>query len=307
MKNTKKILVLTGGLGNQLFQLAAGLTVASPENLIIDRNLGSPRLNRRGNPDLDSFIFPSPLNFNAVSKRKFKFSDLALFAFKISSKRFSRAFVQRKWLWLKDRAALFGVFLSDGVGFDPRLSKEMKSKWIFGPFHTYKHIQLNPTRDFISAMIPREYPDWLRELKIASTVEKPIVLHVRLADYIKIQELGILRSEYFDLSLKLAVNQFPDSYIWLFTDEEDLALKILGKNNSAKLRIINYDSSDSASNLEAMRFGHSYVLSNSTFGWWGAYLSYSPNPKVICPRNWFRTKLNPICMIPVDWELVDNA
>lgn len=307
MKNTKKILVLTGGLGNQLFQLAAGLTVASPGNLIIDRNLGSPRLNRRGNPDLDSFEFPSPLRFNAPSKGKFKFPDLGLFVFKISSKRFSQATVQRIWLWLKNRAGLFGVFLSDGVGFDSRLSKEMKSKWIFGPFHTYKYIQVNSTWDFISAMTPREYPDWLRELKIASVVEKPIVLHVRLADYKKIQELGILSSEYFESGLKLAVDQSPDSYIWLFTDEEDLALRILGKNDSVKMRIINYDSIDSASNLEAMRFGYSYVLSNSTFSWWGAYLSYSPNPKVFCPRNWFRTKQNPIFMIPGDWELVDNA
>lgn len=306
MKNTKKILVLTGGLGNQLFQLAAGLTVATPENLIIDRNLGNPRINRRGNPDLDSFMFPSPLRYSAPSKGKFKFSDLGLFLFKIASKRFSKAIVQRKWLWLKNRAALFGIFLSDGVGFDSRLSNELKSKWIFGPFHTYMYIQNNSTREFISAMIPREYPDWLRELKIAASVEKPIILHMRLTDYKNISELGILGSDYFESGLKLAINQFPDSHIWLFTDEEELALRILCKNDSAKMRIINYDTSDSASNLEAMRFGHSYVLANSTFSWWGAYLSYSPNPKVFCPKFWFRTKQNPIFMLPNDWELVDN-
>jgi hypothetical protein len=307
VKSKQRVLVLTGGLGNQLFQLAAGLSVANPEDLIIDCNLGSPRLNRHGNPELDSFTFPKPLRFNVVSKSKIKFSNLGLFLFKISSKRFTRDKVQRKWLRLKNKASLFGVFLSDGVGFDARLCKEMTSKWIFGPFHTYRHIQVEATRDFIAAMRPREYPDWLRELQIASNLEKPIVLHIRLADYKTIQELGILRSEYFENSLKFAVTQSPDSRIWLFTDEEGLALRILGDYDLAKLRIINYDLSDSASNLEAMRFGHSYVLSNSTYSWWGAYLSYSSNPKVYCPKSWFKTKPNPALMIPVDWELVENS
>jgi hypothetical protein len=307
VRHRKKILVLTGGLGNQLFQLAAGITAAPPERLMIERNLGSPRLNLQGYPDLDSFVFPSPLSFNAVNKWKFKLSEIGLLAFKISSKRFSNKLLQRNWLWLKDRAVIFGIFLSDGVGFDSRLKGGMRAKWIIGPFHTYKYLEFGPTHDFISAMIPREYPNWLRELKIASVVEKPIILHVRLADYKNIKELGILGPQYFQSSLKLAVKQFPDSLIWLFTDEEDLALKIVGKDYLSQIRIIDYDLNDSASNLEAMRFGHCYVLSNSTFSWWGAYLSYSLSPKVFCPRNWFRTKQNPISMIPVEWELVDNS
>ena len=307
MKDDKKVLVLTGGLGNQLFQLAAGLACTDPKNLVVDYNLGKPRLNRRGTPDIDSFSFPSQITFDTLTKRKLAFSKFGSLAFKVSSKKFQNSIAQYVWLWLKDRLGIFSVFLSDGVGFDPRLNSKVKHKWIFGPFHTYKYVERDSIRRFISAMAPREHPDWLRALEIAAVDEKPIVLHIRLSDYKNIQELGILRETYFESSLKLAISHFPNSRIWLFTDEEELAIKILGEIYSPEMRIINYDLSDSASNLEAMRFGHAYVLSNSTFSWWGAYLSKSPNPKVFCPDKWFKTKQNPLYMIPREWEMVANS
>ena len=307
MKSTKKVLVLTGGLGNQLFQLAAGLSTTDPENLVIDYHLGKPRLNRRGTPDLDSFSFPSQITFETLTSRNLFFSNFGSLAFKVSSKKFHGSLAQYIWLWLKNRFKIFSIFLSDGVGFDPRLNSKVNIKWIFGPFHTYKYLEQDSIRRFISAMVPREHPDWLRKLEIASVDEKPIILHIRLADYKNIEELGILGGAYFKNSLKLAINEFPNSRIWLFTDEEDLARKILGEIYSPEMRIINYDLSDSASNLEAMRFGHAYVLSNSTFSWWGAYLSKSPNPKVFCPDKWFKTKQNPLYMIPSEWEMVANS
>ena len=307
MKKIDKVLVLTGGLGNQLFQLAAGLTTAASENLVIDRNLGRPRLNRLGSPDLDSFLFPSPLTFNTKSKKASVFFSLGSIMFKVSSKKFNNRLVQRSWIWLKDKAALFRLFLSDGVGFDSRVCAELRCKWIYGPFHTYKYVERDSVYNFMSAMVPRDYPSWLAELKIAAVEEMPIILHIRLSDYKKIPELGILRPAYFKRALDLALNQFPDSHIWLFTDEEPLALKILGESYMSKIRVINFDPTDSASNLEAMRFGHCYVLSNSTFSWWGAYFSHSPHPRIFCPENWFRKKQNPLYLIPEDWEKVANS
>jgi hypothetical protein len=306
MKKTRKTFVITGGLGNQLFQLAAGLTSAGPQNLILERNLGKPRLNAQGYPDLDSFVFPTQLNFTAQRKWKLMLSNVGSLAFKISSKEFKNRIVQTAWLGLKAKFENLSLFLSDGVGFDPRLTTVIKPKWFFGPFHTYQYVQCDSTHEFMRAMYPRIYPDWLRSLSVAAVIERPIILHIRLTDYLNIQELGILRADYFKRSLEKAIEHFPHSRIWLFTDEENLALRFLDNHYSEKIRIINYDQADTAANLEAMRLGNCYVISNSTFSWWGAYLSHSPEPKVFCPKNWFRTKQNPSLMIPKEWEAVDN-
>ena len=155
-------------------------------------------------------------------------------------------------------------------------------------------------------ILPKSYPKWLVDLKEVSVSEKPIVLHIRLSDYKNISELGILTDAYYRDALAMAVKDFPDSRIWLFTDEERLALRMLEELDCKNMRVINYDPRDSAANLEAMRFGLCFVLSNSTFSWWGASLAYAPNSKVFCPENWFKTKENPKDLIPQNWIRIKN-
>jgi len=302
----QKVVVLTGGLGNQLFQLAAGLHVSSPDELILEGRLGMPRLNSLKRPDLDSFEFPFTLHY-VCSPRASQFSKyLTSILFKISSKSFDSNAIQWFWLFLKSCALRGGVFVSNGVGFDPRLAANVEAKWIFGPFHCYTYLESPEVSTIIRPMRPRIYPAWLRDLQEVSKTEKPIVLHLRLSDYKDIPELGILTKSYYKTSLTMAMKDFPSSRIWLFTDEERLALQLLEDIDCKEMRIINYDSADSAANLEAMRFGECFILSNSTFSWWGATLAYSPNAKIICPENWFKTKGNPRDMLPPNWIKVKN-
>jgi hypothetical protein len=51
-----------------------------------------------------------------------------------------------------------------------------------------------------------------------------------------------------------------------------------------------------------MRRGAGYVLSNSTFGWWGAFLSKTGNPRVVVPKPWFVTLEDPRQLNPEFWS-----
>ena len=59
--------------------------------------------------------------------------------------------------------------------------------------------------------------------------------------------------------------------------------------------------------LETMRHGNGYVIANSTFSWWGAFLSRTPNAKVIGPEPWFKTKGGPNDLIVEPWKGIDPA
>jgi hypothetical protein len=306
MNKKQKVIVLTGGLGNQLFQVAAGLFATSADRLLIEGKLGRPRLNSQNRPEIDSFDFPFKLNYRSLPLRGRFSKYLTTVLFKVSSKTFSSIALQRFWLFLKSSALRFGLFLSDGVGYDPRLIANSDAKWIIGPFHCFRYLESPAVSELMQPMKPKFYPNWLRDLEEQSKTEKPIILHIRLSDYKNISELGILTNSYYRKSLDLAVKDFPNSRIWLFTDEESLALRMLENSDYESMRIINCDPSDSAANLEAMRLGHCFVLSNSTFSWWGASLAYSPNAKIFCPENWFKTKDNPKGLIPQNWIKVRN-
>jgi hypothetical protein len=48
-----------------------------------------------------------------------------------------------------------------------------------------------------------------------------------------------------------------------------------------------YESNDLIYDLCLMSRCHDHVISNSTFSWWGSWLSTNPNKKVIAPKVWF--------------------
>jgi hypothetical protein len=55
-----------------------------------------------------------------------------------------------------------------------------------------------------------------------------------------------------------------------------------------------------------MRLGEGYVIANSTFSWWGAYLSRSSNPLIIAPRPWFSKVESPRDLIPDSWLTIET-
>lgn len=45
-----------------------------------------------------------------------------------------------------------------------------------------------------------------------------------------------------------------------------------------------------------------FIIANSSFSWWGAWLSSSPEKVVVCPTQWFGDKdLDTSDLIPKEW------
>jgi hypothetical protein len=68
------------------------------------------------------------------------------------------------------------------------------------------------------------------------------------------------------------------------------------------------DENGALSHLETlfvMSFGSAFVIANSTFSWWSAFLSESPDV-VIAPQKWYRNKIDPEDLIPPNWKREDS-
>jgi predicted nucleic acid-binding Zn finger protein len=169
-----------------------------------------------------------------------------------------------------------------------------------GYFQSYRwggesQIALKKSLNFISKSATIETYESLAESEI------PLVVHVRLGDYLLENGFGTPSPEYYAQAIKYALSTGTYGKIWLYSDDLPRAISLLPSDLDIELRMIDEIDASPTATLETMRFGKGYVIANSTFSWWGAFLSYSDNPLVIYPSPWFKSIESPAKLVPPTW------
>jgi hypothetical protein len=309
---SKVLLQITGGLGNQLFQLAAGLSLVpdQPNQLAIEGKLGKPRVSTGGSAEIFSFDWPVPLKI--VPTRVGKFSDfmsrvtgyclrLGVIPTNLESKKLIREsilFIASSFLsiFLKERRK---IVIGEGTGYT-EFDTTIKNPYLVGYFQTYKCAQLS--RSFLAmAKVSKTGPE-LDLLYSVAQREAPLVVHYRFGDYLLEEDFGIPSSAYYSTAIGKFLESNDFKSIWVFSDDLEKAREKLVMDKRLPVRWINSVDDSVVSTLQAMRLGHGYVVANSSFSWWGAFLSFSSTAEVVAPKPWFKGMEDPKDLIPPSWH-----
>ena len=145
----------------------------------------------------------------------------------------------------------------------------------------------------------------LLDFKELAAKEKPLIVHVRLGDYIGIDSFGIPSKVYYEEALSLQSKNSRFNKIWLFSNEPEDALEFIPKIYQDIVRVVPEIGNSSSETLELMRHGVGYVIGNSTYSWWGAFLSYTDSPLVVAPSPWFKGEPSPHELIPPNWLQIE--
>jgi hypothetical protein len=191
-----------------------------------------------------------------------------------------------------------------GIGYH---KTEFTGKYTFlvGYFQTYFWASQEPTYSKLRNLKLKVQDSTVGEYKKLAIIEKPLVVHIRLGDYKGIEAFGIPSQNYYDKSISELWKSGNYRKIWVFTNERAEAVKYLPEWVLEKCRWIPEIGGSAAQTLEVMRYGVGYVIANSTYSWWGAFLSYTPEPKVIAPNPWFKSMDSPELITPKYWKLHD--
>jgi len=136
-----------------------------------------------------------------------------------------------------------------------------------------------------------------------SRVEKPLIVHVRLGDYLFEKDFGIPSPKYYSSAITKALSLGTFHSIWLFSDSLEEARRYLPNELSVKIRKFHSVEFSTSLSFQIMRLGYGYVIANSTFSWWAAYLTRSQGAPVIAPDPWFKSIPQPKLLIPTSWIL----
>lgn len=305
---------LTGGLGNQLFQLAFLMT-RDTDIKIAEVNLGRPRINSMSLPDVSDFDFSSSINFKSLMNHSTITRKLVGYLLRAGLESYSSVWVQlfnsciqhiaNLIISMKLSRKLKTVYSKDN-GFN--LIPESKgSEYLIGYFQSYRWLEeRNKIKDFFQNLkLKKPSDDFINFLSLHGE-KKSLAVHVRLGDYLQDPTLGVLGAEYYELAITQIMGNDRYDEIWLFSNEPEKAILYIPNCYMQLVRVIPDFSGSSAETLEAMRHASAYVIANSSLSWWGAKLSYSRNPKVIAPKPWFTGKPDPRDLIPGEWKQIER-
>jgi len=306
----KDYVSLTGGLGNQLFQVAAALDTSRGNKVRLVYELGSPRVSEDGNPDLFQFDISQigeRHNLRAVSWFEKKIAGFTL-RMGVSPRLIERnRLAERTVIQVSEffLSRLIGekikIALGNGVGFC-NVIKTNQARLFLGYFQSYRWGEGHPDSFPLKALeLINEGSNYLHYKEISFS-KKILAVHIRLGDYKQESDFGILSPNYYNTAVQkiLARNQFDS--IWAFSDEPDIAKSSYLRNSELPVTWIETQGMSSAETLQTLRLCHGYVIGNSSFSWWGAKLSFQENPPVLAPSKWFAGQTDPLELIPEDWE-----
>jgi len=308
-KHTSCYIHLMGGLGNQLFQLAAGLHHSFRHGciLVLDESSTSIRRNYLGHAEVLSYKSSKYLNTSVQSwykkiSRKFTNRILRLSLSSNSNKInsyliFLLVFIQSIILSANFKK-IIKVWSARQIGYE-QINCFRNSNYLIGYFQSYKYASEPHVNSILRSLTyPNKSVESYKDLCLA---EKPLIVHIRLGDYNNEPQFGIVSKDYYASSISIMMKRYNFISIHVFSDDIEMAKSFIPKKYFSICRWMDGKGELSNTTLEKMRCGSAYIIGNSTFGWWGAYLSHTKNPPTIAPEPWFIEMNEPNELIPPEW------
>jgi hypothetical protein len=148
-----------------------------------------------------------------------------------------------------------------------------------------------------------------KTLEVAERIRQArtaVSLHVRRGDYTLASEGNIaLPMDYYGRAIARMTEQFEDVTFFVFSDDIEFTRANLPAGLNAEFVDHNNDAT-SHEDLYLMSQCQHHILANSTFSWWGAWLNPSATKVVLAPKQWhLRADTYYPELMPLSWELLD--
>lgn len=313
MKNRPIYLSLTGGLGNQLFQLSAALSLANGREVVIFDCFGKPRKGRFGNSEISDLILPTKIEIVDRKDAHWLLQKIVGYSLRIGiiPSRIEKSLSFQKIVPLFSSLALsiylrkvIRIFFATGNGYDARLL-QTRSNFLIGYFQSYLWASNPDIEKIMQGLFKFPMSAEYSKYEVLAAKERPLVVHIRLQDYLMEEEFGIPPIQYYRDAIKLQMETGEYDSIWLFSDDLSKARDYFPDEFQHHVREVDLVEKSSCITLGVMALGHGYVIANSTFSWWAAFLSESSEKKVIAPYPWFKGKESPESLLPPSWDILN--
>lgn len=115
-----------------------------------------------------------------------------------------------------------------------------------------------------------------------------VMINVRRGDYLeKLDHHGVVSREYLLNAMELMKKDHSDLFFYVFSDDIPWCRENLADEEHVFFVDESYYDAKYQYYLQLMLMCKHFILANSSFAWWSAWLSRSKDKLVIAPKNWF--------------------
>lgn len=189
------------------------------------------------------------------------------------------------------------------------LQAHTRKVYLVGYWQTYKTVEAQAAtlRDEFTLQTELS-PQSASLLDRVSHEPQSVSLHIRRGDYTLAAEGNrVLPMKYYMEAMERMRGLFPKAVFFVFSDDMEFARREL--HGLQDVAFVDHNTAVAAhEDLWLMSRCHHHILANSSFSWWGAWLNPRSAKHVIAPKQWMMTpgSYYPELMPPA-WELLDVA
>lgn len=269
-----KVIRLTGGLGNQLFQYAFS-------------------------KQLQDEVFFDLSGYETDDKRRY---ELGHFCCRVKAaspellEGFEDRYVRRRIPKLLRQALGLSKYVvhtsrvreKSSLVYDPELARREGDCYYLGFFQSEKYFcayRQELLRDFsLRDELDEANLKILRQIRSCNSVS----LHVRRGDYVALADIyGLCDVQYYRRAAAYVAGAVKDPVFFVFSDDIPWAKENLKLDYPLVFVDVN-DDSRAHFDLELLKNCRHNVIANSSFSWWGAWLNENPEKIVVAPKVWLK-------------------
>ena len=286
------IVKLQGGLGNQLFQWAFGLSRSIKSDVPLKFDVSSYKNDQLRKLEIQSIISDVKIaSEHDISQVKGEKNLVSILLRKIKTGLLP---------YYKRR-----IICEPNFTFDENISKgNFTDNYFDGYWPNEKYFSSN--RELILNKINfglNKSKEFSTYKALISKKEYSVSIHVRRGDFVNnpvtLEVHGICDIEYYQRSVKLMENEFDSCHFFVFSNGMDWC-----KANFKFIKNVTFvDQTTSVfEDLELMSLAKGQIIANSSLSWWSAWLNNNPYKKIIAPVKWLKKhKFDSDQIVPTDW------
>ena len=281
---------LSGGLGNQLFQYAAGRRLAHARGTALVLDLGwyrhMPSSNTPRTYELDRY----PLEARPPSGLERLWCRLHHGRVLGRMPWFPRA-----WRHVRER----------GFAFDGRVLELPDDVYLDGYWQSYKYFSdvAEMLRKELTPVTDMGPVDQVVAGAIASG-PAAVSLHVRRGDYVSnaaaARVHGLCSLDYYARAVAYMAARLTQPHFFVFSD--DMPWVRANLHLPGVVSYVDHNGPENAfQDLRLMALCRHHIIANSSFSWWGAWLGGGVEQQVVAPRGWFADGRDTGDLTPPGW------